>query len=390
MKRKQILSLAMVGMLLVSSGCGSTEEAQEETVGTAVEAMDVISGPMSAEYSLTGKVAAANEVQVFPLLAGQVLSLSVEEGAQVKKGQTLFTVDTSTVTSTLGSLMESYNATKSMTNESISNAQIGVSQAELALSNTQALYDAGAAAEQDLIKAKQGLEQAKIGLSSAQSQQKASLSQIQASIDQINSQASNGTVTAPCAGMVTSVGVVKGGMASSAAPAVVIAADGQIEVTISVAEDLFSNIKKGDKVDVLISSVSKEVIRGTIDSLPVAANAQTSLYDISILLPSASNPPLGAFATVTFYTNRKDDTLAVPTESILTDQNGQYVFILSGDEKTARKVEVTTGLVGETNTEILTGLSAGDLVVTKGQTYLSDGSEVRLVNNPTATDEEAE
>ena len=97
---------------------------------------------MSSEYTLNGKIAAVNEVQVFPLLAGQVQTLNVSEGDTVSKGQTLFTVDTSTVTSTMSSLQQSYSATKTATDRAIESAKVGVEQAELAVSNTEALLEA--------------------------------------------------------------------------------------------------------------------------------------------------------------------------------------------------------------------------------------------------------
>ena len=88
-------------------------------------------------------------------------------------------------------------------------------QAELAVSNTEALLEAGAAAEQDLTKAKQALTQAQAGVAQAEAQQSASLAQIQASMDRSTSR-QLGTVTAPCSGTVTAVNVDRGGMASSA------------------------------------------------------------------------------------------------------------------------------------------------------------------------------
>ena len=268
MKSKRILAAVMAAALLLGAGCGKEQEQAEETpTGTAVEVMTVASGPMNAEYSVTGKVVAVNEVQVFPLLAGQVLTLPVKEGDKVTKGQTLFTVDTSTVTSTMGALQQSYNATKAATDGAISSAQLGVEQAQIgvdqaqqALDNTKALYEVGAAAAQDVTRAEQALEQAQgalqqaqAGVSQAQAQQTASLAQIQASMDQITTQAALGTVKAPCAGTVTAVNVVRGGMASSAQPGVVIAEDGKVEVTASVAEDVFTNIHAGDSAGILVS-----------------------------------------------------------------------------------------------------------------------------------------
>ncbi|WP_318362429.1 efflux RND transporter periplasmic adaptor subunit [uncultured Agathobaculum sp.] len=383
---KRILAAMLAGAMVLCAGCGKEEETEEETAtGTAVEVTDVAAGSMSTENTLNGKVVAVNEVQVFPLLAGQVQVLNVSEGDTVSKGQTLFTVDTSTVTSTMSALQQSYSATKTATDRAIESARIGVEQAELAVSNTEALLEAGAAAEQDLTKAKQALTQAQAGVAQAQAQQSASLAQIQASMDQINKQASLGTVTAPCSGTVTAVNVVQGGMASSAQPGVVIAENGSVEVQVSVAEDVFTGIKAGDTASVLVSAVSAEPMNGTVSALPAAANAQTNLYDVSVSLPSGAKPPIGAFASVTFYTDRRVSTLSVPTECILTGNNNeQYVFTVDESGTTATRVTVTTGLVSKTDTEVVSGLKAGDKVVTKGQSYLSDGAAVRVVTSDTA------
>ncbi len=519
MKGKRIAAAALAAALTVCMGCGKTEEepAEEENTlsGTAVEVVEAELNEMRAEYSLTGKIGAVNEVQVIPLLAGQVKTLNVDEGDRVSNGQTLFTVDTSSVTSTLSALRQSYNSTKTATDKSIqnaelavtnaqssvdqakrslnqallgvdsakrtvenarngvaqanraveqamrgvesanaavNNAQIGVDQAQEASDNAHALFEVGAAAEQDVTKADQALEQAKTalesarrgvvdaesaqanaqaavtqaqssvadaeagvvnanktvedaragvtsaqrGVSSAQAtaaqaraQQTASLAQIQASIDQINAQAELGTVKAPCAGTVTAVNIKRGSVASSAQPAVVIAEGGDVEVKVSVAEDVFTNIRAGDEASVSISSVSEEPLTGRVGTLPVSANAQTSLYDVTVDIPSSSTKPqIGAFATVTFYTDRREDTIAIPTEAILTGDNDEkFIFVADGD--TAARIVVETGLVNDTDTEIVSGLNEGDLVVVKGQSYLSDGALIRIVNSPDE-DEETE
>ncbi|WP_418985160.1 efflux RND transporter periplasmic adaptor subunit [Agathobaculum sp.] len=384
--KKRILAALLAASMALCAGCGSqsddTAEDDQTPSGTAVEVTEVTQGAMSTEYSVNGKVAADNEVQVFPMLAGQVLTLSVSEGDKVSKGQTLLSVDTSTVTSTMSSLRESYNATKTATDKAIENAQISVQQAQLAVENTEALLEAGAAAEQDLTKAKQGLEQAQAGVAQARAQQAASLAQIQASMDQINKQASLGTVTAPCAGTVTTVNVVQGGMASSAQPAVVIAEDSRVKIKASVSEDVFAGLHVGDSAGVQISVLSDEVKTAKILSLPAAANQQTNLYDVSVSVPDGSDPAIGSFATVIFYTDRRENTLSVPTECVLTgNDNERYLFTVDEGGTTAKRVTVETGLVGKTQTEITSGLTAGDRVVTKGQSYLSDGSVVRVVTS---------
>ena len=67
----------------------------------------------------------------------------------------------------------------------------------------------------------------------------------------------------------------------------------------------------------------------------------------------------------------------VPTQAILTKNEIQYVFVV--EENTAKYVEVETGLTGSGVTEILSGLSEGQQIVTVGQAYLADGDAVRVV-----------
>ena len=105
----------------------------------------------------------------------------------------------------------------------------------------------------------------------------------------------------------------------------------------------------------------------------------TSLYDVYINLPEdVETTSLGMFAEVTFRTNRKENAIVIPTQSILTDGESQYVFVTE-DEKTAKKVEIKTGLVGKDTTEVTSGLKEGDSLVVKGQSYLTDTASLRIV-----------
>ena len=56
----------------------------------------------------------------------------------------------------------------------------------------------------------------------------------------------------------------------------------------------------------------------------------------------------------------------------------QHVFVV--ENNAARYVEITAGLTGSGVTEVTSGLNAGDMLVTVGQTYLSDGDAVRIVS----------
>ena len=106
---------------------------------------------------------------------------------------------------------------------------------------------------------------------------------------------------------------------------------------------------------------------------------QTKLYTVTITVPAETSGLLsGMFADVTFHTDTSANTFVVPTEAILTSGDTQYVFVV--ENGAARYVEVTTGLTGNGVTEITSGLTAGEQLVTVGQSYLNDGDAVRVVS----------
>lgn len=132
-----------------------------------------------------------------------------------------------------------------------------------------------------------------------------------------------------------------------------------------------------------ISVLSDEVKSAKIVSLPAAANQQTNLYDVSVSVPDGTEPAIGAFATVIFYTDRRENTLSVPTECVLTgNDNERYLFTgrrERHDQQSASRLKPV--LSARPTPRSPSGLNEGDGVVVKGQSYLSDGSAVRVVTS---------
>lgn len=391
-KKNRFLAIVLLVAMLLSA-CGNKETKQKESeAATAVEIQTVSSGEMSSSNKIAGQVTPVQSVQVFPMLAGKVTSLNVNDGDIVTQGQVLFTVDTSTVTSTLGALQQSYNATKAATDQAINTASLGVQNAELAvtqaqtaLDNVNALFTVGAASSQQVTQAEQGVQQAQSGLQQAQTaveqakaSQQASLAQIQASIDQINAQVALGTVTSPVSGKISNLSLTVGGMASQSSPSMIIAVNNELMLSVFTSENIRNGVQVGDVADVTISSLSSEAMKCTVRSVSENADAQTNLYEITLYLPADLNAPVGAFADVVLYTDKKESTIQIPTECILTDGEEKYVFVVEDDK--AKKVLISTGLVGDGITEITEGLAGGENLVTKGQSYLSDGADVRIVD----------
>ena len=189
---------------------------------------------------------------------------------------------------------------------------------------------------------------------------------------------SRGNVIAPVSGVITSLSAVKDSYVAPSMPVAVIDGADQMKVSVSVSEALIPKLAVGSEADITISALSAS-FTGEIRTVEQSANPQTRLYTVTLSVPTdIEGLRSGMFADVTFRTDASVDTIVVPTEAILTKGGTQYVFVVENGD-TARYVEVQTGLTGSGVTEITSGLSQGDQLVTVGQAYLSDGDPVRVV-----------
>ena len=291
--------------------------------------------------------------------------MKVKAGDTVKAGDPLYTLDTSDLQDTYGSALTTYTGSRELLDEQ-------VRQARESYNNLQALFELGAVSQNQL-------DQAKLGLMQAENARTSTLTQM--GLDDVWDALNNPTVTSPISGTIASVSITAGVSLAPNTAAVVVAEIGRPQVVVNVSETLQPSISVGDVVDVTIPSIGDETIQGTVASVASAVSQSSALYEVHIDLPKDLKVSIGMFARATFHTDSRTGTVLIPTESILTGEDGQQsVYVVDGD--TAYQVKITTGLVNETQTEITSGLHGGEQLVTRGQSYLSDGAPVRVTNAP--------
>ena len=384
--RKKITALMLaLSMLLALTACGESEQVEENTApaGLAVQVTEAKVQTLSSDVTVSGKVAAEAETAVYVLGSNSatVAEVYVSEGDRVTAGDVLCRLDTSRVSgsdlsnqaSYLAS-MENYNTQKALLDRTVSMQQTNYE-------NTLALYEIGAASRLEV-------DAAELQYLSAIAQRDATLSQLASAMSsqqsgylQMNAAMqgadANGNVIAPVSGTVTSVSATVGSTVSATKPIAVIDAAGQMNISVSVSEALLPKLAVGDMASVSVSSLSLE-FDALITAIDRASSLQTQLYGVTLSVPEEiEGLRPGTFADVSFHTDTSLDTVVVPTEAILTAAGEQYVYVVDGT--VARKAPVTVGLAGSGVTELLSGVSAGESVVTVGQQYLSDGDAVRIV-----------
>ncbi len=381
-KTAALLLAPVLALSLTACGGGEQEESGEQAAGVAVQVETVAQDTIAAENKVSGKISADNETVIMIASAAKCTAVYFEAGDQVEAGDILCTLE-------LGSALANYNAARIGYNGAVQsyNDQKAVldKQVQLAadnVSNTRALFEIGAASQLEVDQAELNYSNAVAGRNAALTQLESSIQSAKSGLEQLDTALenvdANGNVIAPMAGTLATMNAVENSFISNSMPLAVIDGPDQMKVTVSVSEALVPKISIGSQADVYVSAVD-ERFSAVIRSVEQAANVQTRLYTVTLTVPADAGGLLsGMFADVTFFTDVSQNTVVIPTEAILTSGGVQYVYVV--EDGTARYVEISTGLTGNGVTEVTSGLSAGQQLVTVGQAYLHEGDSVRVVS----------
>ncbi len=384
--RKTAALLLAPVLALSLTACGGGEQTQDEdgaqAAGVAVQVETVAQDTIAAENKVSGRISADNETVIMIASAAKCTAVYFEAGDQVEAGDILCTLE-------LGSALANYNAARIGYSGAVQsyNDQKAVldKQVQLAAdnaSNTRALFEIGAASQLEVDQAELNYSNAVAGRNAALTQLESGIQSAKSGLEQLDTALENvdadGNVIAPMAGTLATMNAVENSFISNSMPLAVIDGPDQMKVTVSVSEALVPKISIGSQADVYVSAVD-ESFSAVIRSVEQAANLQTRLYTVTLTVPADAGGLLsGMFADVTFFTDVSQNTVVVPTEAILTSGGVQYVYVV--EDGTARYVEISTGLTGNGVTEVTSGLSAGQQLVTVGQAYLHEGDSVRVVS----------
>ncbi len=184
------------------------------------------------------------------------------------------------------------------------------------------------------------------------------------------------TLKAPAAGIVTRSTAAVGATASPMQPEPLfrIAVDDEIELEADVPSIHVPMLAAGQPARVEIEN-SRE-LSGKVRLVPGAVDLRTQLGHVRISLERDSRLRVGLFARATIEANRSRG-ISVPQSAVLYRTEGPSVQVVRGDTVETKLVHV--GYHSDTHTEVLDGLSEGDLVVAHAGSSLRDGDKVKPV-----------
>lgn len=408
-----VVAIAAPRVMNLLNKKASSSEKDNETTVVAVGGQKVLQGELSNHVMLIGSTKASDSVDIIPEIPAKVNDVMVNVGDYVKEGTTLFTLDSSSVQDQVTQAEISVTMAEvgvKNSSEAIGQAEIGyelaksnyqmqldnyefqkenlakyeillkegiVSEAEVEQLRLQASPENVNLLKKQLEQAAAAVDQAKLGEESA----KASLKQAQEGLRTANDKLKDMSIHAPTSGYVAAITVTENNFASNAQSAVTIQNIDEIIVNANVTESYINKLSIGDDVSVIIESLDNLELMGTVKTLSTAADPRTLLFPLTVQIKNEEHTiKPGMFATVDFVAEESLDALYVPSEAVLLRDGVHYVYIESEDNK-VKRIAVTIGIDTGYFTEILEGVSADDVVITKGLGLIDEDSIIKVIRS---------
>lgn len=328
----------------IEAGLATLDVKTEEALVSVLTVKDTV---FSHYLDIQGNVDTKENILIQPEMSGTLTSLTVKAGDRVSKGQILARVDDAGMSSQLASAENQYNLAKTT------------------FERQKNLWDK------------------KIGSEIQYLQAQTQMVSAQKSVAQIRAQVAKSVIRAPFTGSIDEVFTEKGQVVAPSAQGLMrIVNLSNMYVSTSVPESYIGKLKVGDQVDVFLTSLGK-TYKGKVRQVGNFINPNNRSFGIEVSVPNPENllrPNQVAKLKIIDYTAK--DALVVPTNVIQEDGKGdKYVYVVEGSNgKTgkAKKVLVSVGKSSDNVTEILSGLSANDIIVTEGVNSISEGMKLNF------------
>jgi len=401
--------LGAVGAVALIGGIVGVNVVRETRSRTEVQIGRVETRDLVQVVTASGEVRPRRYVNVGPNVSGRIVELRVREGDAVKKGQVLARIES-----------ERYEAGERQARAAVAAAQAELRRAEADLDASRLVFERSTRMRDEKLISPQAWDQAEAEFKMKTAAVDAAgrrVSQLQAALDSTRDDLHKTTVYSPMDGVVTSLPKEEGEMvigAMSFNPTVMmtVADLSVMECEVMVDETDISNLEVGQKAVIEVDALEGVEIDGEVTEIGASAivrgsdtsQAQAQLgantgnqpkdFKVKIVLndpPPNLRPGLNASADITTAT--RNGVLAVPIQAVVVrevDEDGKViesslpgadsddtsenpgprrggeemdgVFIVQ--DRTATFTPVKTGIMGDTDIEILEGLTEGQEIVT--------------------------
>lgn len=359
MKRKYIIGL--IAFVVLGGGYYWYQSTQSNTTAVQYVTVKAEKGTITTSISGSGNIVVDQLATVDPTISGTVANVAVNVGDSVKKGQLLFTIinDDLSVSSakSVAALQQSKN--------SLDSAKVQVTQAK---DDYETKKDSTGARGEKILKKKISI--AESGVVYAEKSYDAAL----ADYRNQQSTAAERNVVAPMAGTVNAINIKNGDdlsrlSSSSASEAPIIIGDLKtLKAQVQVNEVDISNVSIGQQAMMTYSAIDGLTVSGKVEKMDALGTISSGVvnYNVTIGLDTLdSRLRTGMSVSAKITTDVKQDVITVPNSALKMQGNKTYVEVLNSSTGLPVQRDIEIGVANNTDTEIVSGISVGDSVVTQ-------------------------
>ena len=194
------------------------------------------------------------------------------------------------------------------------------------------------------------------------------------------------SLVAPFNGEIVKKSVEIGGFVGPGVPTFIIANTDTVKIVVGVPDTVVQSIKVGQPVEVAIDAFPTRTFQARISRMSSAADAVTRNFDVEVAIPNKDHllkvGLIGSLQLANAESESRTSSLRVPLSAIVQAKDGKYgVFVISssGAGSVARLHSVEIGAVTGSDIAVVSGLAAGDRIITTGANLLKDGQRVEVL-----------
>ena len=332
---------ALEADILKLSGNTATEKAK------LVETTELINQDFAHYIELQGKITTENVSYVTPRgMGGQVKSIYVKEGDNVKKGQLLMKLEDGII------------------QQNIKQVESQLAFAKNIFSRQENLWKEGIGTEVQYLSAKNNVES------------------LEKQLDLVKEQLSTTSVYAQVSGIIEDVSIRVGEtFMGSPMAGITIVNPSAMKAVVDVPENYVSKIRKGMPVVISVPDLNQS-FNSSISLISETINAISRSFVAESKVGGNGNLKPNQIAIVKILDHEAKNAIVIPVETVQSDEKGKYVYVAvqEGNKTVARKRAVTIGEFYDELIEVNAGLATADKLITKGYQGLYDGQLISKTN----------
>lgn len=327
-------------------------------VPMTVELGTATRGTVAAHLTVVGNLIGLQTVDIAPRTGGRLLSVNVQLGDRVRRGQVLAKVEDREI-------VEQVRAAEA--SQEVAKATIRQREADLKVSELNFERSKNLFARQLL--AKQALDDAESRYMAAVAQfdlSKALLSQNAARLEELKINLQHTSVTSPVDGYVGKRNVDPGAMVNTNTAIASVVEISRLKLVVNVVEKDLRMVNAGDQGVVEVDAYPGEKFYGRVARVAPVLDPATRTATMEVEIPNGDNRlKPGMYARISLTVEERKNALVAPKNAVIDFENKRGVWVPDA-ERRARFVPVTLGIEGPEQIEILSGLKQGDRFVTTG------------------------